>query len=91
VILYDNDIAMISNIISLVYKFHPNNIILVRTKVDQYKPSHARSIEDEKILDRRNVIGLLGVELPLYFVSSHNVTSGKELYDWIPFTKDLLS
>lgn len=81
-ILYDNDITMISNVIKVAYALIPDNIILVRTKVDQHTSTNMRSISEEKTRDIEEVRKLLGVELPVYCISSHNVSVGKERYDW---------
>ncbi len=82
VILYDNDIAMISDIIRVVHKLSPNKIILVRTKIDQHTTSNVRTINEEKILDQMKIKELLGIDLNVFCVSSHNFTNGKNIYDW---------
>lgn len=89
IILFDNDIAMISNIIKVVHTLN-QNIILVRTKVDQYSVSHKRTISEEKAADQKTLNDLLGITLPIYYISSHNVTkNSSETYDWDLLKKTL--
>jgi DNA-binding ferritin-like protein (Dps family) len=87
-ILFDNDIAMVSNILQVSYKIN-RNIIIVRTKVDQHSAQNARSIQEEKLLDRRKVKELLGEDIETYCVSSHNVSSHRDKYDWDIVVKKL--
>lgn len=82
VILTDADIQMIANILKVIHAINPNNMIIVRTKVDQHTQSNLRSITEEQQLDMQKVKDLLGVEIKTYCVSSHNVTNGKNKYDW---------
>ena len=83
VILFDNDIAMISNFLKVVHKINPDNMIIVRTKVDQYNKQHTRTIEEEKVLDKQKVKELLGIEIETYCISSHNIIDGKPgIHDW---------
>ena len=88
VILFDNDIAMIANIIKVVHQLNPN-IILVRTKVDQYTVAHKRTIVEEKESDQKTLSDLVGITLPIYYISSHNIIAGKEKYDWEIFKQKL--
>ena len=90
VILFDNDIAMISNFLKVVHKINPTKMILVRTKVDQYTYGHARTVAEEKALDKQKVKDLLNVPIEVYYVSSHNIANGTgEKYDWDEFKKSL--
>jgi kynurenine formamidase len=83
IILFDNDISMISNMLKVINAINPNNMVIVRTKVDQYNNFNSRSIEEEKKIDKRRVKDLLNRDLETYCVSSHNVLNGKtEIYDW---------
>jgi small GTP-binding protein len=82
VLLYDNDIDMISNILRVVNKIIPDNIILVRTKVDQHNEKNVRTIAEEKEIDQRKIKELLGVELNVYCVSSFNIINDGNSYDW---------
>ena len=81
VLVFDNDVAMISNMLKVIVKLN-KNIIIIRTKVDQHSDSNSRSIQAEKILDKDKVKNLLGIEFETYCVSSHNVMNGKMQYDW---------
>jgi len=82
VILFDNDISMISNILKVVHKINPNNMIIVRTKVDQHSQFNLRTVEEEKVLDMKKVNDLLGVSIETYCVSSNNIMDDKERFDW---------
>lgn len=82
-VLFDNDINMIANFLKIIYTINPENLIIVRTKVDQYSHDHARTIAEERILDKQKVKNLLGVDMEIHYVSSHNVKNGKDdKYDW---------
>ena len=90
VILFDNDIMMISNFLKVVYKINPSKIILVRTKVDQYSSNHARTITEEKELDKKKVKDLLGTDLDIYYVSANNIIYNQgDNYDWNALKKVL--
>lgn len=85
VILFDNDIAMIANFLKIIHKINPN-IVLVRTKLDQYQNNHARTVTQEKELDKKKVNELLGIEIEVYYVSSHNIINNKlGVFDWAEF------
>ena len=91
IILFDNDIAMISNILRVVYAIN-NNIIVIRTKLDQYSSTNVRTVEQEKALDIQKIKNLLGEDCgaKLFYTSCHNVTNKASLiYDWIAFTTEL--
>lgn len=83
VILFDNDILMISNFLRVVHKINPDNMVIVRTKVDQHTKSSMRTIIEECALDSRKVEELLGTPIRTYCVSSHNIiNSTGDYYDW---------
>lgn len=90
IILFDNDISMISNFLKVVHKINPHNMIIIRTKVDQYNSSNVRTIREEQALDTQKVRDLLGVPIKTYCVSSHNIMNGKpDKFDW-DIVKNLL-
>jgi len=83
VILFDNDIMMISNFLKIIHKINPDNIIIIRTKVDQHTQLNIRSVEEERQLDMKKVNDLLGISMETYCVSSHNILKGNNnIYDW---------
>ena len=83
VILFDNDIAMISNILKVVHKINPYNMVIVRAKVDQHNNYNIRSIEEERKLDQQKVKNLLGVPIKVYYFSSHNIINNRyQYFDW---------
>ena len=89
VILFDNDIAMISNFLKVISKLN-KNIVLVRTKLDQFQAGHVRTLTEEKELDKKKVKDLIGVALEVYYVSAHNVSGGKfQIFDWDSFRAEL--
>lgn len=90
VILYDHDISPNSNVIRVVDKICKGKVILVRTKLDQYNKTNVRTPAEEKERDRANVRSLLGKDLPIYFISSHNVINGGDLFDLDAFKKEIL-
>lgn len=59
-IMFDNDISMISNIIKVVYAIN-KNILVIRTKCDLHSQFDHRSIEEEKKLDKKKLNELLGL------------------------------
>ena len=84
IVLFDNDIAMISNILKVIYKTNPN-LIIIKTKVDQYNKHNIRTIIEEKELDTKKVRELLNcTELKTYCVSSHNIMNNviNGRFDW---------
>ena len=90
VILFDNDISMISNILKVVHKINPDNMIIVRTKVDQHNNYNVRSVQEEQDLDKEKVKNLLGVEMKVFSVSSNNILFGTgEKFDWDLLKKEL--
>lgn len=83
IILFDNDISMIQNFLRVVHKINPDNMVIIRTKVDQHTSSSVRTIEEECALDSRKVEELLGAPIRTYCVSSHNVIKHTgSYYDW---------
>ncbi len=83
VVVFDNDISMISNFLKIVHRINPNNLVIIRTKVDQHLASHVRTVLEEQKLDEQKVKDLLGVSLPVYVVSAHNVLKATgDNYDW---------
>lgn len=83
VILFDNDISMIANFLKVVHKINPDNMVIVRTKVDQHTISNIRTVAEEQLLDKKKVKELLGVPMETYCVSSHNISDNKnERFDW---------
>jgi GTPase SAR1 family protein len=79
VILFDNDIRSIENILKVVYSIN-KNILVIRTKIDQYRGG-SRTVAEEKILDCHKLKNL-GVTAPLLHISSHNFQDHGELFDW---------
>lgn len=83
IILFDNDISMISNILRVVHKINPNSMVIVRTKVDQHTAANVRTIEEEKKLDKEKIKQLLGIDMEVYCISSHNIQKGEgQKHDW---------
>lgn len=84
VVLFDNDIAMISNVLRIVHKLNPKAMIVVRTKVDQHNASNIRTVAEEKQRDAQQLKQLLGadINIPTLCISSHNVSKGGAAYDW---------
>ena len=90
VVVFDNDISMISNFLKVVHKINPNNLIIVRTKVDQHNIQHIRTIDEEKVLDKQKVKELLGIDVEVYCISSHAIINNcEEKYDWNALRKEL--
>jgi predicted GTPase len=82
IILYDNDIAMVRDVVRVVNGVCPGKVIAVRTKLDQYVAGNARTPSQEKQRDLQEITQL-GKALPLYFVSAHNIQFGRgERYEW---------
>lgn len=87
VILYDSDMAMTANMIRVASKIN-TNIVLVRTKVDQYRKNDLRTVE--QIRERDATIAKTWLTDPqIYFVSAHNITDGGERFDWDALEKRL--
>lgn len=83
IVTFDNDVAMISNILKVVHKLNPKGVVVVRTKVDQYDSSNVRTIEEEKQLDVQKVKDLLKDDVKVYCISSRNVDRAlPNVYDW---------
>lgn len=82
VIMFDNDISMVSWMLKTVYTINPDSLVIVRTKIDQYTANDIRTIEEEKKLDKQKVKNLLGKDIETFCISSHNVRDGKERHDW---------
>lgn len=89
VIVFDNDIAMISNFLKVISTLN-KNIVIIRTKLDQFQAGHARSITEEKELDKKKVKELINIDLEIFYVSSHNVSGNKfQMFDWSSFRSEL--
>lgn len=89
VIVFDNDIAMIANFLKVISKLN-TNIVLIRTKLDQFQAGHVRTMTEEKELDKKKVKDLIGIPLEVSYVSAHNVLGGKiQLFDWSSFRDEL--
>jgi small GTP-binding protein len=83
IILFDNDIAMISDILKVVHVLNPKSMVLVRTKVDQYNALNIRTIKEEKELDIQKVEELLHATAEIFCISSLNVVNKSlEMYEW---------
>lgn len=83
VVAFDNDIAMIANMLTLIHKLNPKGLVIVRTKVDQYTTAHVRTIQEERKRDMEQVRALLGdVERQTLCVSSHNATALPRCETW---------
>lgn len=82
VVLYSEDIELSANLIRVVAAINPCNVVLVRTKVDQYRQQDARSLEE--IRERDTKIAKRWIADPrIFFVSAHNILDGKtDKYDW---------
>ncbi len=81
VIVFDNDIAMITNFIKVVNAINPN-IIVVRTKCDNASVKNTKSLAQVKAADIAKLEALIG-DPRVYHVSAHNVHHGcEETYDW---------
>ncbi len=65
---------MISNILKVVHKINPGNMIIIRTKVDQHSQFNLRTVEEEKILDMKKVNDLLGRQFK-HIVCHHIILS----------------
>lgn len=92
-ILYDNDVAMIRDVIRVVAQVCPGKIFAVRTKLDQYVASNARTPAQEKERDVQQITQLQpGKHIPVYFVSSHNIQFGRgERYEWDALRAEITS
>ncbi len=80
IVFYCDDIGMITNIMRVGAKLN-SNILLVRTKVDQFRETDARSLAETRVRDER----LAREHIPgarVYFISAHNITANKECHDW---------
>lgn len=85
VVLFDNDIAMVSWIIKTIHTINPNSMIIVRTKIDSLTDEDERTADEEKALDAEKVKDLLELdEAPTtYCISSRNIKKNEgERYDW---------
>ncbi len=83
IVLYDNDISMISDVLRVVSKLCPTRMLVVRTKLDQYSVNNVRSPAEEKVRDTTQITNVLGYAAPLYFVSANNVRDGRgSRHDW---------
>jgi GTPase SAR1 family protein len=83
VLLFCDDITMVSNMLKIVYAIN-KNLIIVRTKCDLYSEDDARTIEEEKVLDGKKANVILGTQdIKTYCISSRNVAkkTGKD-FDW---------
>lgn len=90
IILFENDVMMISDILKVINKINPDSMIIVRTKVDQHTAQNARTVDEEKKLDMEKVNNCIGRELVTYCVSSHNIRNGNpERFDWDAIKKIL--
>ena len=84
VILFDNDIMMISNILKVVYQINASNMVIIRSKVDQHNEHNVRTIQEERMLDKQKIKNLLGIPMEIYYISSHNITKNlPEKFDWL--------
>ncbi len=91
-VLYDNDVAMIGDVLRVVEQLCPGRVVAIRTKLDQYNANNARTPVEEKIRDSTQITGALGKAVPLYFVSSHNIKNGTgDRYDWDALKAHIMS
>lgn len=87
VVLYSDDITLSSNLIRVVSQINPH-VILIRTKIDQYRSTDMRTIDEIRARDLS--IAKTWIKDPeIYFVSAHNIMDGKERYDWDAVEKRL--
>jgi small GTP-binding protein len=88
IVFYCDDIGMITNIIRVAAALKSSKIILVRTKVDQFRANDARNLEEIKRRDER----LASEHLPgarVYFISAHNIQDGGARFDWDALVKEI--
>ena len=79
----NNDIKMISNILMTVHKLNPKGMVIIRSKVDQWNPSNARTIEEEKKIDAYTATELLQDKIETYCISSRNIENKTgPTFDW---------
>jgi len=82
-ILFDNDIAMISNMLKVINAINPNAMVVIRTKVDQHNSLNIRSVTEEVELDKSKLNCLLGRDIKVYCISSLNILNKTGYpYDW---------
>jgi len=84
VILFCDDINMISNILKVIYAIKQEQMIIVRTKCDTYSANNLRTIAQECALDTKKVRELLDNQtIQTYCISSNNIINKqKEHFDW---------
>lgn len=83
IVLFDDDIANISNTLKLVNTVNPGNITIVRTKADSVSEDDERTVAEELVEDSKKVERLLGVKIPVFAISSHNIKKNRgDRYDW---------
>lgn len=88
VIVYDNDIGMISNFVKVVHAVN-TNIIFVRTKCDMKSKYDIRTVDQVKALDVSKLESLHADPI-VYAVSAHNIDNGaEETFDWFPLKEAL--
>jgi small GTP-binding protein len=89
IIAYCDDIGMITNIVRVASALGIKRIILLRTKVDQFRATDAHTLEQTRRRDEQ-LAGSLCTGADVYFVSAHNVMDGSgSKYDWDRLTKDI--
>ena len=92
ILLFDSDINTIKDVLRVitVIKAGTNDQLLVlRTKVDQHTSDDNRSIEEEKALDQEK-LSAISSTAKLYYVSCHNIKNNREPYDWNDFKNTIL-
>ena len=83
VVLFDNDVSMVSWILRTIHVINPDSLVIIRTKVDQCGVDSKRTVEQERDLDTEKVEKLLGTAYKTYTISSHNIMRKKsDTYDW---------
>jgi GTPase SAR1 family protein len=86
-VLFDNDIKMVSSILLTIHKLNPAGLVIIRTKVDQWNPNNARTVYEERTIDSYNASELLNDKIDTYCISSLNVDKTmnggvEKIYDW---------
>ena len=83
VVCYSSNIDSVSHIVKVIHEINPTSLVLVRTKVDQHSSTDKYSIEEEHVRDVTEINKLIGVTVPLFFISSSNVEKKvTPVHDW---------
>lgn len=90
VLLFCDDIDMISDMLKIIYSIN-KRVVIVRTKADLYSEDDARTIEQEQERDTKKANEVLGTtDIKTYCISSRNVAkNNNQIFDWKAFEKTL--